>query len=113
MAGTATGGNEATAAKKRKAKPIPEGLLKLNESTFRKVMKFRLETDSSETGEVKVAYEVSLIDDHDGAETTFNLEKLTLDQLRKVCQNCGVQYVNKKKNLSAERLCTSWPTSRR
>ena len=77
-------------------------------------MKFRLETDSSETGEVKkVAYKVSLIDDHDGAETTFNLEKLTLDQLYKVCQNCGVQYLNKKKNLSAKRLSTSWPTSRR
>jgi hypothetical protein len=79
------------ASKKRKAKELPDELLQLTESTFRKVMKFRLETDPHETGEVKVAYEVSLCQDNNA---TIELDKLTLDQLRKLCKNVGVQYVN-------------------
>jgi hypothetical protein len=79
------------ASKKRKAKELPDELLQLTESTFRKVMKFRLETDPHEMGEVKVAYEVSLCQDNNA---TIELDKLTLDQLRKLCKNVGVQYVN-------------------
>ena len=78
------------ASKKRKAKELSDGLSQLTESTFRKVMKFRLETDPHETGEVKVAYEVSLGQD----DATIEFDKLTLDQLRKLCKNVGVQSVN-------------------
>jgi hypothetical protein len=86
MAGTETGGEPPT--KKRKTKELPDELSRLTEDNFRKVMKFRLETDSHETGgEVKVAYEVSL------GDTIVDLTKLTLDQLRQLCRNVGgVQY---------------------
>jgi hypothetical protein len=47
--------------------------------------------DPSEAGEVMVAYEVSLEEDNE----TFALDKLTLDQLRMLCKNVGVRYVNK------------------
>ena len=59
-------------------------------------MKFRLETDAQETGEVMVAYEASLgeDDDDDDAATNIQLDKLTADQLRRLCKNVGVQYVN-------------------
>lgn len=87
MAGTAeTCGEPPT--KKRRNKELPGELSRLTEDNFRNVMKFRLETDSHETGEVKVAYEASF------GETIVDLTKLTLDQLRQLCKNVGVQYVN-------------------
>ena len=82
---------ETLASKKaRKAKDLPEGLASLTELTFRKALKARLETDSKESGEVMVAYEVGL----NGEEGVIDLTKLTLDQLRKFSKNVGVQYVN-------------------
>ena len=82
----------ATPAKKaRKAKDLPEGLSSLTELNFRKKINARLETDSKETGEVMVAFEVVLNEDEEGA---IDLTSLTLDQLRKFCKNVGVQYVN-------------------
>jgi hypothetical protein len=41
--------------KKRKTKELPAGLSQLTEVNLRTVVKFRLETDPSETGEVMVA----------------------------------------------------------
>ena len=81
---------ETPAKKARKAKDLPEGLASLTELTFRKALKARLETDSKESGEVTVAYEVGL----NGEEGVIDLTKLTLDQLRKFSKNVGVQYVN-------------------
>lgn len=76
---------------KRKAKPLADGLATLNEKNFRQFMKFRMETDASETGgEVLVAYEVYL----PTSQEVFDLEKLTLDHLRKLSKNCGINYVN-------------------
>jgi hypothetical protein len=50
-----------------------------------------METDASETGgEVLVAYEVYL----PTSQEVFDLEKLTLDHLRKLSKNCGINYVN-------------------
>ena len=91
MSATAT--SEVLPTKKRKTKELPDGLCLLIEDNFRTVMKFRLETDPHEKGEVMVAYLVSLndFDDND----TIELDKLTLDQLRRLCKNVGVQYVNK------------------
>jgi len=97
MVGTAT--SEPPPKKKRKVKELPDGLSGLTEANFWKGMKFRLESESQETGdEVKVAYEVSLGDDEDdddsAPETTIELHKLTLDQLRRFCRNVGIGYVN-------------------
>jgi hypothetical protein len=79
--------------KKRKTKELPERLCQLTETNFRSVVKFRLETDPHEKGEANVAYKVAF-DDNDENQT-FDLDKLTLDQLRRLCKNIGVQYVNK------------------
>ena len=79
--------------KKRKTKELPDGLLQLTEVNFRTVLKFRLETDPHEKGEVMVAYKV--VFDENDENKTVDLEKLTLDQLRRLCKNVGVQYVNK------------------
>ena len=45
--------------------------------------------DPKETGEVMVAY---AMDGNDNE--TKDLTKLTLDQLRKLCKNIGIRYVN-------------------
>jgi hypothetical protein len=81
---------------KRKAKDLPGGLADLTESTFRKVMKFQLETDPNEAVEAMVAYEVAFGSDgrEDDSATCIQLDKLTADQLRRLCKNVGVQYVN-------------------
>lgn len=76
-------------AKKRKVKDLPEPLSQLTDVNFRSVLNARLETDPNEASEVMVAYEASC----DGE--TFVLDKLTLDQLRRLCKNVGVRYVNK------------------
>jgi hypothetical protein len=79
--------------KKRKTKDLPECLMYLTEKNVRTMVKARLETNPKETGgEVMVAYAVML--QHDD-ESTFDLNSLTLDQIRKLCKNVGVQYVNK------------------
>jgi len=61
-------------------------------------MEFRLETDSHETGEVMVAYRAKMAEDNNSAKDDNSanlLDKLTLDQLRRLCRNVGVPYVNK------------------
>jgi hypothetical protein len=92
MASTPNNGNATT--KKRKIKQLPNGLSQLTESNFRKVMAFRLETDSHKTGEVMVAYKATMANANNSANSeTFDLEKLTLDQpatlqecWRSICQ---------------------------
>ena len=79
--------------KKRKTKELPDGLSQLTEVNFRKVLKFRWETDPQEKGEAMVAYKVALDENEENHE--FDLDKLTLDQLQRLCRNVGVQYVNK------------------
>jgi hypothetical protein len=101
---TATESNngEAPAAKKRKTKDLPQELTRLTEENFRKALKFRLETDATEIGgEVEVAFEVAL-DDNDGGPT-MELDKLTADQLRTLCKNVGVTYVNTKSKFACRK----------
>ena len=63
----------------------------LNDRNVRTKVQARLETDSKEiVGEVMVAYAMLLED-----ESAIDLNSLTLDQIRKLCKNVGVQYVNK------------------
>ena len=82
------------AGQKRKTKDLPECLLYLNDRNVRTKVQARLETDSKEiVGEVMVAYAMLLEDE--SAESAFDLNSLTLDQIRKLCKNVGVQYVNK------------------
>jgi hypothetical protein len=72
--------------KKRKTKDLPECLLYLNDRNVRTKVQARLETDSKEiVGEVMVAYAMLLED-----ESAFDLNSLTLDQIRKLCKNVGV-----------------------
>lgn len=78
-------------AKKRKAKDLPVELLAFNESNFHKQIKARLETDTKESGEVMVAFEITVA----ACNGTYDLTTLTLDQLRKFSKNVGCQYVNK------------------
>jgi hypothetical protein len=79
-----------SANKKRKMKDLPECLAFLTEDNFRNMVKFRLEMDGKETGEIMVAYEVLL----EGGDT-FDLNMLTLDQLRLFCRNVGVRYASR------------------
>lgn len=83
-------------AKKRKTKELPHWLSRLTEKTFRHAMTFRRETDPNEAGEPLVAFKASLVvGEGDEAETrSIELNTLTLDQLRRLCRNVGVQYVN-------------------
>jgi hypothetical protein len=83
-------------AKKRKVKDLPPGLDQLTETCdFWKSLKFRLETDGKEPGEHMVAYEACFDGDDDNDFPSILLEKLTLDQLRKLCRNVGCHYVHK------------------
>jgi hypothetical protein len=81
--------------KKRVVKNLPDGLATLTKRTFRTTLSFRKETDSSETGDVMVAYRATVINDSNITEV-FELDKLTIDQLRRFCRNVGVTYVNKR-----------------
>ena len=99
---TATESNgEAPAAKKRKTKELPPELTRLTEKNFRHAINFRLETDATESGEVEVAFTVAL-DDNDGGPT-MELDKLTADQLRMLCKNVGVNYVNSKNKFACRK----------
>ena len=92
MATTAEENNEGVQSKKRKTKDLPECLAYLNEANFKTKLKTRLETDNKDKeGEVMVAYKVML----EEGVGTFDLNTLTLDQMRKLCKNVGVRYVNK------------------
>jgi hypothetical protein len=57
---TSTPTNSNATTKKKKIKQLPDGLSQLTESNFRKVMEFRLETDSHKMGEVMVAYKATM-----------------------------------------------------
>ena len=82
------------ASKKRKTKDLPECLLYLTQNNFRTQLRARLEADAKDqSGEVMVAFEVKLVGEE--GDATFDLQKLNLDQIRKLCRNVGVQYVNK------------------
>ena len=87
----------AAATRKRKTKDLPDSLAYLNESNFRFKVKGRLEEDNKDPdGEVMVAYGMELEDDDaDGDGSPFELNSLTIDQMRKLCRNVGVSYVNK------------------
>jgi hypothetical protein len=80
--------------KKRTIKNLPDGLAKLTEKTFRTTLSFKTETDSSESGDVMVAYQATVMNEHDICEV-FELDKLNLEQLRRFSRNVGVPYVNK------------------
>jgi hypothetical protein len=95
-------GEQAPAAKKRKTKDLPQELTRLTEKNFRHALQFRLETDATEYGgEVEVAYTVSLDDNNGGP--TMELDKLTSDQLRMLCKNVGVNYVNTKSKFACRK----------
>jgi hypothetical protein len=79
--------------KKRVSKELPDGLSELNERNFRRSMDFRLETDFYEQSEVMVAYQARKPDSP--SALFYELDKLTLDNLRRICRNVGVPYVNK------------------
>ena len=101
---TESDGEEAPlpAAKKRKTKDLPQELTRLTEKNFFKALKFRLETDPTEFGgEVQVAFKVALDDNDDGP--TMELDNLTADQLRKLCKNVGVSYVNAKSKFACRK----------
>ena len=87
----------AAATRKRKTKDLSDSLAYLNESNFRFKVKGRLEEDNKDPdGEVMVAYGMELEDgDADGDGSPFELNSLTIDQMRKLCRNVGVSYVNK------------------
>ena len=65
--------------KKQKTKDFPEALSKMTDvNSFRTAMKARFETDPNETGEVMVAYEVSLESSLQGGDNeTFVLDDLS------------------------------------
>jgi hypothetical protein len=79
--------------KKRASKELPDDLSELNERNFRRSMDFRLETDFYEQSEVMVAYRARKPDSP--SASFYELDKLTLDNLRRICRNVGVLYVNK------------------
>ena len=82
-------------AKKRKTKDLPQSLTYLTEDNFRFKIHGRLEADSKDPdGEVMVAHTVD-VDGDDGGVSTLELNVLTIDQMRKLCRNVGVSYVNK------------------
>jgi hypothetical protein len=95
MAMIAEGPPTAAATRKRNTKDLPDSLAYLNESNFRFKVKGRLEEDNKDPdGEVMVAYGMEL-EDADGDGPPFELNGLTIDQIRKLCRNVGVSYVNK------------------
>ena len=59
-------------------------------------MKFRYEEDPTQAGETKVAYEVTFAEDaeDDSDATCIELNKLSADQLWRLCKNVGVQYAH-------------------
>lgn len=86
--------NRPKTIRKRNAKELPESLAYLTENNFRFKVKGRLETDQKDPdGEVMVAYAMDL--EEGGDNTAFELNALTIDQMRKLCRNVGVSYVNK------------------
>jgi hypothetical protein len=88
-------GPPAAATRKRNTKDLPDSLAYLNESNFRFKVKGRREEDNKDPdGEVMVAYGMEL-EDADGDGPPFELNGLTIDQIRKLCRNVGVSYVNK------------------
>lgn len=89
-----------SAKKKRKAKDLPDCVAALTEQNFRKLLKFRFETDPQGSGDARVAYEVTGAagdDDNSSPTTSFLLDKPTSDQLCTLCKNVGVRYVNRTK----------------
>jgi hypothetical protein len=91
---------------RRKIKPLPTGLAQLTStSDLKAVLQFRWETDPHEDeqaeeqgDDVMVAYQACFPDNDDennDEETVIVLDKLTLDQLRKLCRSVGIQYVNR------------------
>ena len=84
-----------TTVKKRKTKDLPQSLTYLTEDNFRFKIHGRLEADSKDPdGEVMVVHTVD-VDGDDGGVSTLELNVLTIDQMRKLCRNVGVSYVNK------------------
>ena len=82
-------------ARKRKAKDLPQSLSYLTEDNFRFKIHGRLEADNKDPdGEVMVAHTVDL-EEGEGDDSPFELNVLTIDQMRKLCRNVGVSYVNK------------------
>jgi hypothetical protein len=82
-------------ARKRKAKDLPQSLSYLTEDNFRFKIHGRLEADNKDPdGEVMVAHTVDL-EEGEGNDSLFELNVLTIDQMRKLCRNVGVSYVNK------------------
>jgi hypothetical protein len=95
MASTATNADNTPSAikAKRKSKDIPLCLAYLTEANYKTQIKARLETDNKDqSGEVMVAYEFKLEGD---GEATIEINSLNLDQIRKLCKNVGLQYINK------------------
>jgi hypothetical protein len=94
-----TENDQSSLSKKRKVKALPDEVSFLNEDNFWKVVKCRLETNPNETGEVMVAYEVTTTEVTTTSPVSggsgFQLDTLTLDQLRLLCRNIGVKYTNK------------------
>jgi hypothetical protein len=94
-ASTATSADNTQSAIKarRKSKDLPLCLAYLTEANFQTQIKARLETDNKDqSGEVMVAYEFKLEGDD---EATIEISSLNLDQIRKLCKNVGLQYINK------------------
>ena len=89
---------EAPTKKKRKIKDLPDELARLTKANCSQGLKYRLETDPQDENkeELMVAYQVaSAEDDNNDENPDLELDKLTLDQLRRLCRNVGVHYVNK------------------
>jgi hypothetical protein len=82
-------------ARRRKTKDLPQFLSYLTEDNFRFKIHGRLEADNKDPdGEVTVAHTVDL-EEGKGDNSTFELNVLTIDQMRNLCWNVGVSYVNK------------------
>ena len=83
--------------KKRVTKELPDGLSELTEVNFRKSMMFRIEADPKTPGEHMVAYKWKLRSDCENEDETtqFEMEGLTLDQLRRLCRNVGCSFIHK------------------
>jgi hypothetical protein len=86
-------------ARRRKTKDLPQSLSYLTEDNFRFKIHGRLEADNKDPdGEVMVAHTVDLEEgegEGEGDDSPFELNVLTIDQMRKLCRNVGVSYVNK------------------
>jgi hypothetical protein len=82
-------------ARRRKTKDLPQSLSYLTEDNFRFKIHGRLEADNKDPeGEVMVAHTVDE-EGGEGDDSMFELNVLTIDQMRKLCRNIGVSYVNK------------------